>query len=59
MPRAPMPKQAIRVSKDKWDRFGEAADAADTDRSTLLRQFVDWYLRERGGVLPERPPRES
>lgn len=59
MPRVPMPKQAIRVSKEKWDRFGVVADDAGTDRSTLVREFIDWYLRERGGVLPERPPRES
>lgn len=59
MPRAPMPKQAIRIPKDKWDRFGRVTDAAGTDRSTVLRELVDWYLRERGGILPERPPRES
>lgn len=59
MARAPMRQQTVRVNQEKWDRFGELADAEGTDRSTLLRQFVDWYLRERGGVLPERPERTS
>lgn len=59
MPRTPMPKQAIRLSKEKWDRLGAAADTIDADRSEVIRQLVDWFLRERGAVLPERPPRES
>lgn len=59
MPRAPMRQQTIRMSQEKWDRLGEAADAAGSDRSTVLRQLADWYLRERGAILPERPERES
>lgn len=58
MPRVPMRQQTIRMSQEKWDRLGEVADAAGTDRSTVLRQLADWYLRERGAVLPERPERE-
>jgi len=52
-----MPQQTIRMSQDKWDRLGKAADEAGTDRSTVLRELADWYLRERGAVLPDRPPR--
>ncbi len=58
MARVPMPQQTTRVSQEKWDRLSRAADAAGTDRSTVIRQLIDWYLRERGGVLPERPPRQ-
>jgi len=54
-----MPQQTIRMSKESWERLGENADAAGTDRSTVIRQLVDWYNRERGAILPERPPRES
>jgi len=59
MPRAPMRQQTIRMSQEKWDRLGELADAAGSDRSTVLRQLADWYMRERGAVLPERPEREA
>lgn len=59
MPREPMRQQTIRMSQEKWDRLGEVADEAGTDRSTVLRQLADWYLRERGAILPERPERSS
>ena len=59
MPRVPLPQQTVRISQGSWDRLGENADAAGTDRSTVIRQLVDWYNRERGALLPERPPRES
>ena len=41
MPRVPMRQQTIRMSQEKWDRLGEAADAAGSDRSTVLRQLAD------------------
>jgi metal-responsive CopG/Arc/MetJ family transcriptional regulator len=37
-----------------WERFGEAAQQAGTDRSTLVREFVRWYLRESDAKLPKR-----
>lgn len=56
MPRVPMPQQTIRMDAAKWEKLGEVADP---DRSTVIRQLVDWYLRERGAILPERPERAS
>lgn len=46
-----------RVPLSKWERLGELAAEAGTDRSKLINEFIDWYLRERGAVLPERPAR--
>lgn len=46
---------AFRVSDAVWDRLQEAARAAGTDRSAVLRQMIGWYLREPGAKLPERP----
>ncbi len=48
-----------RIPLEKWERFGDAAVADGTDRSKLINEFVDWYLRERGAKLPARPPRKS
>ncbi|MCW2902244.1 MAG: hypothetical protein JWO67_4509 [Streptosporangiaceae bacterium] len=44
-----------RVPKPKWDRFGELAEDQDTDRSKVLNDFIDWYLRVPGAKLPKRP----
>ena len=37
-----------------WERFGEATAAAGTDRSTVVREFIRWYLRIPDAKLPER-----
>jgi hypothetical protein len=47
------PQHTIRMDECDWERFGDVARLAGTDRSTLLRQFVLWYVRE--GQLPPRP----
>lgn len=47
---ASSPVRALRLDLDLWHRFGAVADP---DRSTVLRAFVRWYLRE--GDLPRRP----
>lgn len=46
-----------RVAFAKWERFGERAAEAGTDRSKLINEFIDWFLREPGARLPTRPAR--
>lgn len=48
-----------RVPHEKWERFAEATAAQGTDRSKAINEFVDWYLRERGARLPERPAKAT
>lgn len=48
-------RQTIRVDEELWTRFGAQAEAAGTDRSTLLREFMRWYAREQGARMPKRP----
>jgi len=43
------------MPEEIWRRFGEVAQAAGTDRSALIREFVAWYLRDAGAKLPDRP----
>jgi hypothetical protein len=40
------------MEDELWERFGEVAEP---DRSTVLRDFVRWYLREPKVTLPKRP----
>jgi hypothetical protein len=45
------------VPKDDWTAFGEALK--DTDRATVLRAFIAWFLRKPGAKLPQRPPADD
>ena len=42
----------VRMAHDLWDRFGDVVD----NRSTVLREFVRWYVREPGAKMPRREP---
>lgn len=48
-------RQTMRVDEALWEQFGAATTAADTDRSTVLREFIRWYVREPGAKQPPRP----
>jgi hypothetical protein len=43
------------MSDDRWQRFGEAAEKAGTDRAGAVNDFAAWYVHEDGAELPERP----
>ncbi|MBZ6252190.1 hypothetical protein KVH27_27980 [Streptomyces olivaceus] len=58
-PNAPKtPPRQIRIG-DEWYEFDAAAKAMGTERATLVREFIAWYLREPGAELPERPARDA
>ncbi|MEV6035985.1 hypothetical protein AB0L65_32855 [Nonomuraea sp. NPDC052116] len=46
----------IRVDAELWDAFG--ALVGDRNRSAVIREFIRWYVGERGAKLP-RPPKPS
>jgi hypothetical protein len=48
-------RRQIGIDQPQWDRFERLA--GDRGRSEVIRKLVDWYLREPGAKLPERPPR--
>lgn len=60
MPTKGNPRQAFRFEPELWTAFCAAVDAADppVPRSEVIRQFMRWYVREKGVKLPERPSRE-
>ncbi|WP_435110203.1 hypothetical protein [Nocardiopsis synnemataformans] len=56
MPNAPRtPARQVRIG-DEWYEFDAAAKSMDTERATLLREFIAWYLRKPGAKMPKRPP---
>jgi hypothetical protein len=50
------PPRQIRIG-DAWYDFDAAAKAMGTERATVIRELIDWYIREPGAKLPERPAR--
>jgi len=45
--------RTIRVDLDLWTRAGEAAESAGTDRATVIKEFLRWYVGEPGAKIPE------
>lgn len=46
----------IRVDDALWDAFG--AIVGERNRSAVIRDFIRWYIGERGARLP-RPPKAN
>ncbi|WP_436759379.1 hypothetical protein [Streptosporangium sp. V21-05] len=47
------PRHAIRVEEYLWAEFGRLVGARN--RSSLVRDFIRWYVSEPGAELPARP----
>lgn len=45
----------LRVPEELWERFGEAAQRAGSDRAAIMREFIRWYVREAGAGPLRRP----
>jgi hypothetical protein len=53
------PKQSMRMGALKWGRFGIASLSVKSNRTEVMSQLVDWFLRVPGAELPERPTEEE
>ncbi|MGW2594779.1 hypothetical protein ACWCXC_31560 [Streptomyces sp. NPDC001515] len=51
------PARQIRIG-DTWYDFDAAAKAMGTERAAVIRELIDWYIREPGAKLPTRPERD-
>ncbi|MDX3714380.1 hypothetical protein PV733_36745 [Streptomyces europaeiscabiei] len=59
MPNAPKtPIQRFRLDTEPWQRFGELTKAEGTDRSSVIRQFVLWYIGTPKVAAVRRPKAE-
>jgi hypothetical protein len=59
MPNRPRTQhRSVRVSDEDWADLKTATQAAGSDRGTVIKQLIRWYLRRPGARLPERPTLE-
>ena len=47
--------QNIRIDRTLWTEAGAAANQRGTDRSAVIRAFLEWYVGRPGARIPERP----
>ena len=56
MPNAPKtPISRFRIDPDEWRDFEHAVATQGLDRSTVIREFIAWYLRRPGIKTIKRP----
>lgn len=48
-------RQTVRIDEADWERLGVRTAEAGTDRSAVIRAFVDWYNGKPDAELPARP----
>lgn len=55
------PRHAFRFTPELWAAFVDAIrrDPEGRDATAVLRDFIRWYVRERGAKLPDRPRRDA
>jgi hypothetical protein len=51
--------RSVRVSDEDWADLETATKGLRSDRGTVIKQFIRWYLRRPGAKLPERPDRRA
>ncbi len=51
MPTPGTARTAIRIEPKLWELFGTVA----VNRSAVLRDFIRWYIGEKGAKMPRRP----
>ena len=47
--------RSVRISDEDWADLETATGSSGSDRGTVIKQFIRWYLRRPGAKLPERP----
>lgn len=48
-------RQTIRIDETLWEQFDAATKALGTDRSTWLRDAIQWCVRDAEAKAPKRP----
>jgi hypothetical protein len=60
MPSSPKTQhRSVRISDDDWRDLLAAAKTQDSDRGTVIKDLVGWYLRRPGATMPKRPDAEA
>lgn len=56
MPTEGTERQGFRYPRDKWQKFGQTAQANGSNASQVLQDFINWYIGEPKSKAPKRPP---
>jgi antitoxin component of RelBE/YafQ-DinJ toxin-antitoxin module len=51
--------RTIRIDETLWANAGAVAKAHGTDRATVIKAFLRWYIAEDGAELPDRATRRE
>jgi hypothetical protein len=57
-----IPVKTFRITKEKWDEFGEFCESIGSNRTEQLHRLIDWQLKLPGSRPPKRrdvPPAAS
>jgi hypothetical protein len=58
MPNSPRTQhRSVRVPDADWADLDAATKSIGSDRGTVIKEFIRWYLRRPGAEMPERPER--
>jgi hypothetical protein len=56
MPNAPRTQhRSVRISDEDWNDLGARTAEEGTDRGTVIKELIAWYLHRPGAKLPKRP----
>lgn len=47
--------RSVRISDEDWSDFDVAAKSLGSDRGTVIKEFIRWYLRRPKAKMPQRP----
>ena len=60
MPNQPKtPARAARLDDELWRELNQRAYELGSDRSSVIRELVRWWLRRPGAKMPARPAGDS
>ena len=51
--------RSVRISDEDWRDLETATGALGSDRATVIKEFIHWYLRRPRAKLPVRPERKA
>jgi hypothetical protein len=51
--------RSVRISEEDWTDLEKTTKAVESDRATVIKEFIRWYLRRPKAKLPPRPLHRS
>ena len=51
--------RSVRISDEDWRDLETVTKSVGSDRATVIKEFIGWYLRHPKAKLPVRPERKA